>query len=253
VRRLALIVAVAVLGAGCTEDSPPAPRARGKPVCDRVPGRGVEGFVLYRTERIDQQDEMAVRKEYRDPDGRLLVYLLGVLGEVGEGSTFQEDVELVDGTAASFLGGRGNWALVWEGDPPCPQMAVVGNGFRSADFAGLLVEADLLAPETVPMIHEGATVTEWVAALRTAEDLGELDGDTDSLMEVAPVNIIVGPVSCHQGLPEALGVPTGTFFSGLVAERRPELDRAITRAVAHPDLPDEPLVVDRFPVICLAD
>lgn len=54
-------------------------------------------------------------------------------------------MELLDETPARFLGGGENWILVWGGRPPCRQIAVVGNGFRRADFTDLLVRADLIA------------------------------------------------------------------------------------------------------------
>lgn len=137
------MLAVVVLGAGCTGDAP-LPSVPGKPVCDRIPGRGVEGFVLDETKRFDEEDHIAVRKQYRDRQGRLLVYLLGLSGEIGEGAEQSFEVELVDDTPARFMGSGENWLLVWEGSAPCRHVAVVGNGFRRADFVALLVRADLV-------------------------------------------------------------------------------------------------------------
>jgi hypothetical protein len=251
VRRVLAAAAVAVLGASCTGDraAPPQP----SPVCHRVPGRGVEGFVLDRTQRIEEPTHVALRREYRDPEGRLLVYLLGVLGEVGEGAPVARRVELVDGTPASFLGGGPNWILRWEDDPPCPQMAVVGNGFRPREFAALMVDAALLSPGSVPEIDDGRPLTEWVGVLRTDPDLARLDPETEALMDVAPRNLIVGPVGCHRGLAEAAGVDAETFFAGVVAPSRPAFERALARATVHPDLPDAPVATGEFQVVCLAD
>jgi hypothetical protein len=150
VRKPAIAVLMAVLGPACTEDRPARAGLEDQPVCDTVPGRGVEGFVLDRVQRIEEPDHVAVRREYRDPKGRLLVYLLGVFGEVGEGAAASERVSLVDGTPARFLGGAGNWILTWKEEPPCPQMAVVGNGFRAQAFAEVMVQADLLDPTSIP-------------------------------------------------------------------------------------------------------
>jgi hypothetical protein len=247
------LAAAAMVLVTCTGDPAASPGDRGKPVCDRIPGRGVEGFILEKTQRLDQTTHIAVRREYRDPEGRLLVYLLGVLGEVGEGAPVARRVELVDGTPASFVGGGPNWLLRWGEDPPCSQMAVVGNGFRAREFAELMVDAALLTPDAVAAIDHGRALTEWVGVLRTATDLEDLDADTDALMEAAGRNLIIGPVGCHRGLAMALGVPLDASFSGVVASSRRALDRALARATAHPRLPDEPVVTGEFEVLCLAD
>jgi hypothetical protein len=154
VTKVAIAVLMAVLGPACTEDRSARAGGESKPVCETVPGRGVEGFVLDRAQRIEEPDHVAVRREYRDPDGRLLVYLLGVSGEVGEGAATSERVRLVDGTPARFLGGGGNWIRAWNGEARCPQMAVVGNGFRATEFAELMVQADLLDPSSLPGASE---------------------------------------------------------------------------------------------------
>jgi hypothetical protein len=249
----ALAAAAALLGLSCTGEGAASPRPVATPVCDEVPGRGVQGFVLEKTQRIDQTTHIALRREYRDPEGRLLVYLLGVLGEVGEGAPVARQVELVDGTPASFLGGRQNWILRWEDDPPCPQMAVVGNGFRPREFAALMVDAALLSPASVPQIDDGQPLTEWVGVLRADPDLARLDPETEALMEVVPRNLIVGPIGCHRGLAEAAGVDEETFFAGVVAPSRSTFERALARATARPDLPDAPAATGEFEVVCLAD
>jgi hypothetical protein len=168
VRKLAIAVLMAVLGPACTEDRPAGAGGESKPVCDTAPGRGVEGFVLDRAQRIEEPDHVAVRSEYRDPDGRLLVYLMGVSGEVGEGAATSERVRLVDGTPARFLGGGGNWILAWNEEPRCPQMAVVGNGFRATEFAELMVQADLLDPSSSPRASEDGTAPDGSPDLRAS-------------------------------------------------------------------------------------
>ena len=84
--RLLSAFVVAVLGVSCTEDRP-APRAAPSPTspaaapstCPR-PGPAPEGFVLTRSRN---QGGPAIREVYWHPDGRLLVFLLGVEGEIG--------------------------------------------------------------------------------------------------------------------------------------------------------------------------
>ncbi|MGH2690951.1 MAG: hypothetical protein ACRDHM_00415, partial [Actinomycetota bacterium] len=91
-------------------------------------------------------DHIGVREEYRDEDGRLLVYLLGVTGEMGEGAIVVEDVDLATGQPATLLGTEGTdaWSLVWSDEPPCPQVAIVGNGFSREAFLSTLGESGVL-------------------------------------------------------------------------------------------------------------
>lgn len=130
---------------GATAGRPAPPEV--KPRCGMRPGRVPDGFVLAGTEDLDEGDHVGVRREYRDPAGRLLVYLLGIAGEVGEGATVVEEHRLADGSTARLLGDRGgpNWALVWDLPPPCRQAAVVGNGMTRREFTGLMQEAGVLA------------------------------------------------------------------------------------------------------------
>jgi hypothetical protein len=255
VRRVALTaVAVAVLGASCTGDRP-APRAgpAGKPRCEAQPGRGVEGFVLNRTQEIEEPDHTAVRKDYRDRRGRLLVYLLGVSGEVGEGLPFRGQVELVTGRAARFLGRKENWTIVWEETFPCAQMAIVGNGFGREGFVRSLVDADILPPRSASELL-GQDLTEWVAVFHTASTPARLDEDREALAELAPRNLVVGPVGCHRGLARALGVDHQAYFSGVVAEGRAELDEVVRDARRSPVLAGEPLLfLGELEVLCGAD
>ncbi len=149
--RAATLVIVAVLGAGCTGDRPSpsaeqATAAPAKPVCDRMPARVPAGFMLVKTRDLPSRDHVAVRREYRNADEKLIVYLLGVTGEVGEGSPVVDDVTLAGGEDATLLGGRGNWAITWEDEFPCVQMSVVGNGFTRGAFEALMLESGLLAP-----------------------------------------------------------------------------------------------------------
>jgi hypothetical protein len=151
-RRSALLFAVAVLGASCTEDRPDAERpslapTASKAVCARLPGGVPEGFVLVRTRERQFPESVGLRKEYRDDRGRLLVYLLGIVQtEIGEGAPVVEDVSLTDDTDATLLGGpEGNWILTWRAEFPCEQISVVGNGFSREEFEALMVEARLLS------------------------------------------------------------------------------------------------------------
>lgn len=254
-RRAAVAaLAAAVLGAACTEDrgSRPTPTAAGTPRCETPPGRGPEGFTLERTREIDEDDRVATRLDYRDPEGRRLVYLLGLSGEIGEGLPLVARTTLPGGPSGRFLGQGEAWILVWEEPFPCAQMAVVGNGFGREDFVRLLVAAGLVRPSETGSLLGGA-LTEWVAAFHTTTDLADLDDDTDALMEVAPRSLIVGPVGCHQGLAEALGVPEAdTYFSGVVAPSLEALDRAVARAARHPLFRDGPEFAGELSVLCLA-
>jgi hypothetical protein len=255
VRRTAVAaLAAAVLGSACTNDraARPAPTA-GTPRCETPPGRGPEGFTLKRTREFDEGDRVATRLDYLDSEGRRLVYLLGLSGEIGEGLPLVARTVLPGGQAGRFLGQGEAWMLVWEDPFPCPQMAVVGNGFGREGFVRLLVAAGLVRPsETSSLL--GAALTEWVAAFHTDSDLAELDDDTDALMEVAPRSLIVGPVGCHEGLAEALGVPEAeTYFSGVVAGTLDALDRAVARAARHPLFQDGPEFAGELVVLCLGD
>jgi hypothetical protein len=148
----ATLVAVTVLGASCTGDRPvggasdqgPTEPDGGKPTCQARPGRGVEGFMLVRTREIDEGEHVALREEYRDREGRRLYYLLGLFGEIGEGLAVRRQLELVNGERAVFLGRGENWILLYEDEFPCPQVAVIGNGFRRGEFLDLLVEASIV-------------------------------------------------------------------------------------------------------------
>jgi hypothetical protein len=254
-RAAAAAVAAAILGAACTEE--PSPRgqatAAATPRCEALPGRGPEGFTLQRTREIEEADRVATRLDYRDPEGRRLVYLLGLSGEIGEGMPELGTTTLPDGQEGRFLGRGAAWMLVWEDAFPCPQVAVVGNGFDRPAFVRLLVAIGLVRPSDTAALL-GEALTEWVAAFHTATDLEALDDDTEALMEVAPDRLVVGPVGCHKGLAEALGVPeSDAYFSGVVSPTRRALDRSVELAVRHPLFRDGPRFAGELEVLCLAD
>lgn len=151
-RAILLLVATGVLGAACTEDpraerTEAEPPPEGKPRCTAYAGQVPEGFVLERSREFRYPDRIGVRKEYRHPDGRLLVHLLGVAGQLGEHATIADEVELMSGERATIFGdGKNpNWVLAWSGPPPCRQVAVVGNGFSRAEFESTMADAGLLA------------------------------------------------------------------------------------------------------------
>lgn len=142
---------------------------------------------------------------------------------------------------------------MWEDPFPCPQMAVVGNGFEREDFVRLLAAAGLARP-LGDELADGRGADRVGAAFHTATDLDELDDDTDALMKVAPRSLIVGPVGCHEGLAEALGVSeVETYFSGVVAGTQEALDRAVARAARHPLFRDGPEFAGELVVLCLGD
>ena len=112
-------------------------------------GQPPEGFVLVRTREFRSPDRIGVREEYRHPDGRLLVHLLGVGGQVGEHASVADDVDLATGEPAMIFGDgeNPNWSLVWSGRPPCGELAVVGNDFTRDEFEAAMRDAGLLASD----------------------------------------------------------------------------------------------------------
>jgi hypothetical protein len=249
-RAGAATVAVALLGVGCSEaarrdGATPEPRPR----CEARPGRGVEGFALHRAREITYRDHVARRLEYRDARGRRLFYLLGVVGETGEGPGEFEPVTLVDGTPATFFGRRDAWGVFWRDEPPCPQMAVIGNGFRRKDFIDLAVEARILSDESGFRLLPYET-REWVAVFRTADGPDPLRTDTDLLLELAPGHLVVGPVGCHEGLAAELDLDEASYFSGVVGKSRSELRTVLEVVRMHPRFDAPPLAVGEFRILC---
>jgi hypothetical protein len=145
--KAAALAALLILGAGCTGDLPAQQQdaeaqgsSEGSPSCDASPATPPEGFLLVNSREFRYSDHVGVREDYRHEDGRLLVYLLGVTGEMGEGANVAEDLDLASGEPATLFGVEGgqNWSVVWEGELPCPQMAIVGNGFSREEFESTL-------------------------------------------------------------------------------------------------------------------
>jgi hypothetical protein len=243
---VAALVAVACLqGRRSVPDGGP----QTQPECTQLPGRGVAGFRLHRNREIAYPTHVAMRTEYRDREGRRLFYLRGVLGEMGEGTGEFEPATLADGTPATFFGQRDSWGVFWEDAPPCPQMAVIGNHFRRRDFIELMEEARVLNSQSAFRLLP-FEVAEWVAVFDTAPTADPLRDDTDALLEVAPGNLVVGPVGCHQGLAGRLGVDDGAYFSGVVGETRPELRRVLAAARTSPRFREGPQLIGEFRVLC---
>jgi hypothetical protein len=209
----------------------------------------VNRFALHETQEVRYRTHVALREEYRDANGRRLFYLLGVVGEMGEGPGEFEPVTLADGTPATFFGQREGWGVFWASEHPCPQMAVIGNRMGREEFIGLMQEAGVLDPESAFRLQP-FQVTEWVAVLRTAPTSNALRGDTNILLQTAPGNLIVGPVGCHEGLAGSLDVEEGSYFSGVVAETKRELDTVLEVVRSDPQFEDPPLLVDEFAVLC---
>lgn len=101
-----------------------------------------------------------------------------------------------------------------------------------------------------PAATRSIGVMEWIAVFRTGEDPNELEQDTRNLLEQVDGNAIVAAVGCHRGLAEALGVEQGTYFSGVLASDREELDRMVSKARESPRFRDEPLVKGEFELLC---
>lgn len=250
-RRAAILLAAVVLGASCTGDPLPAAgvkstTAPAKPVCERMPAGVPAGFMLVKKRDLRNRDHVATRREYRDADGRLLVYLLGVPGEVGEGSPVVDPVTLVGGTDATLLGGPvGNWALTWKDEFPCGQMSVVGNGFTRSAFEALMIESGLLAR---PRAEGGQAqgYREWIAVFDVARRVEALDPSTEELIETAGMDhIAVGQAACWKGLPRKLGVGPDAVVAAVYGPSEPELD-AVVRAVGR-----EPIFRGELPAYCI--
>jgi hypothetical protein len=94
-------------------------------------------------------------------------------------------------------------------------------------------------------------LTEWVAVLRVAERVEQLDGDAALLLRRVPEYGLLGQVDAHEGLAEHLDVRPGSWVSGVTARTRLEVERAV--AVASGDASVRPLVVGEFRVRRLAD
>lgn len=92
-------------------------------------------------------------------------------------------------------------------------------------------------------------LTEWVAVLSVADSPEALDDDAVTLLEHVPDHGLIGSVDAHQGLAERLDVPPGTWWSGMAAETRMGLERALALAGV---LGLAPLLVGEFRVLRLS-
>ena len=189
--------------------------------------------MLVKSRDLQNRDFVATRREYRDVEERLLVYLLGVPGEIGEGAPVVEEVTLASGLEATLLGGPvGNWAITWEDEFPCEQMSVVGNGFARAEFEALMIESGLLAPSSP---KGGQGYTEWVAVFDVASQLDDLDPSTEELLDTAGIDhIAVGQASCWKGLPRKLGVALDSVVAAVHARNEAELETVIIAVGREP-------------------
>jgi hypothetical protein len=143
--------AVLALAMACSGGGEPSPRAApppgdaaSRPRCS-APGTGLRGYVLVRTREIRYADHIGVRREFRDPRGRRLYFLLGIPGGVGEGLPVADpQVEMGDGSVGRILGHDRIWVLAWDAEPPCDDMAVVGNELSRESFERALRAAHIL-------------------------------------------------------------------------------------------------------------
>ena len=143
-RTLRAVAAAALLaGCGGGPERPDAPEAPPLPTCGN-PAKGVKGFVLVERRQFRERDHVGVRLEYRDRDGRLLTYLVGVPGEVGEGLPLDRELHLADGNDGRLLGRGATWILAWDDEPPCTPVAVVGNRLARSRFLELMRETGLV-------------------------------------------------------------------------------------------------------------
>lgn len=201
--------------------------------------------MLVKTKNLPNPEFVAVRREYRDAEKRLLVYLLGVTGEIGEGAPVAEKVTLADDTAATLVGGPvGNWAITWEDEFPCQQMSVVGNGFSRDEFEALMLEIGLFEAPRQDGAHQG--YREWIAVFDVARRPEGLDPSTEELLETAGMDhIAVGQASCWKSLPRKLGVGLNAFVAAVYGPSEEELDEVI-EAVGR-----EPIFRGELPAYCI--
>lgn len=201
--------------------------------------------MLVRTKNLPNPEFVAVRREYRDAEKRLLVYLLGVTGEIGERAPVAEKVTLTDDTEATLLGGPiGNWAITWQDELPCRQMSVVGNGFSRDEFEALMLEIGLLEAPRQDGAHQ--RYREWIAVFDVARRPEGLDPSTEELLESAGMDhIAVGQASCWKGLPGKLGVGLNAYVAVVYGPSRAELD-AVVEAVGS-----EPIFTGKLRAFCI--
>jgi hypothetical protein len=197
-----------------------------------MPAGVPKGFVLVKTKNYPNPEYVAVRREFRDSEDRLLVYLLGITGEVGEGAPVAQEVALADDTEATLLGGPvGNWAITWQDEFPCEQMSIVGNGFTRKAFEALIIEVGLLASGR----DAGNEYTEWIAVFDVARSPDQLDPSTEELLETAgSEHIAVSPISCWEGLPEKLHSGVDAYVAAVYGPGEEELDEVIEAVGREP-------------------
>jgi hypothetical protein len=144
VRAARPAVLAAAAAVACSGESAPRPHPEPLgPACVQ-PGTGLEGYVLFRRGERRYNDHVGVRMEFRHPSGRRIYFLLGIPGEIGEGLPLAGAPRLLDGSVGRLLGEEDRWALVWQGDPPCEDMAVVGNLISKSAFRRALRAASIL-------------------------------------------------------------------------------------------------------------
>lgn len=217
------------------------------------------GFDRVRSEVVERPDRAGVRQQFRDGEGRTLVFHIGVREEVPAGLEPAGSIPLATLGTARLSGTGGTWLLAWEEEPPCSEMAVVGRGFGRRRFLEALGFAQVIpfeaeageggaGGESIEEILEeageaegeegvrppGGPAAEWVAVFDTARDRGDLDPDQAELADAAPANAVVARASCWRGLPKRLGVPRHAFVAAVRAAAEHELDFAVERVDRTP-------------------
>jgi len=253
--RLLASLACGILLAGCAGDFG---ADRSLPSCGARPITPPD-YEQVGSRELERADRAGTRVALEGPEGRRLVFHIGVREDVPAGLQPRGNVPLATQGSARLSGSGGTWVLAWEEQPPCTEMAVVGTGYGRRDFLTALGFAQVIPfeaeageggeGESIEEILEeagegeggeeeglppGGPRAEWVAVFDTARDRGDLDPSEAELVEAAPSNAVVARASCWRGLPKRLGVPRDAFLAAVRAGAEHELDFAVERVDRTP-------------------
>jgi hypothetical protein len=228
------------------------------------------GFAPERSHEVELEDRVGIREEFRGPEGRRLVFHLGVRPDVERGLPRVDELPLATVGSGRLLGTGQDWVFAWEETFPCSQMAVVGSGFEQRSFVRALGHAQVIpfeaegggkAGESIEEILEEAEGgqgeeaeqgaaginAEWVAVFDAAADPDDLDPGVRELQKAAGTGLAISPASCWRGLAPRLGVSRNSYVSAVVARTETELDFVVDRVGTIPR------VRGLFPRRCPAD
>ena len=255
---------MAVLGPGCAGDLGGEGRTAACGARPIVP----PGYEPLGSTDVEGADRLGVREELRGPEGRRLIFHLGVRPDVERGLPKVDELPLATLGSGRLRGRGGDWVFAWEQQFPCVHMAVVGTGFDRRSFVRALGFAQIIPFEAEGEAHgetieeilqeseaeggeaaeagPGANV-EWVAVFDAARNPGDLDPGAPALRRTAGAHLAISPASCWRDLPRILGVSRNAYVSAVVAGSEGELDFVVERVERIP------LARGPFPRRCPAD